>query len=226
MMKKFSITLLVAIFSLLIIGFGGAAKAEAAGECTETQLANGASESTAFTNCRAYEADAARYAAISAFYTSEASNVQRAFEADAARYSALAAFFTNETGNNAQRAFEANVARYTGLAALYGTTCLGAGSADMTTMALVGCMSDSAYQAANPELMLVSHFAGVVANEEVTGSAFFAKNPELMVSRRLVVADGGCDRRGCLCQYCGPAAAQQFWLLQSDPLRSLSINNF
>lgn len=106
-MKKFSITLLVAMFSLFIIGFGGAATAAAAGECAETQLANGASESTAVTNCRAYEADAARYAALQAFYTSDANNVQRAFEADAARYTAMAAFYTSEA-INVQRAFKAD----------------------------------------------------------------------------------------------------------------------
>jgi hypothetical protein len=106
-MKKYSNTLLIAMFSLLIIGFGGAATAAAAGECAETQLANGASESTAVTNCRAYEANAARYAAVQAFYTSEANNVERAFKADAARYTDLAAFYTGEA-NNVERAFKAD----------------------------------------------------------------------------------------------------------------------
>jgi hypothetical protein len=140
-MKRFSITLLIATFSLLIIGFGGAATAAAAGECAETQLANGASESTAVTNCRAYEADAARYAAIAASYTNETNNVQRAFEADAARYTGLAALYTADE---------------------IAANCLGAGSTGMTTAALVSCMSDSVYQAANPELMTSHRF--VVAN--------------------------------------------------------------
>ena len=97
MNKKLSLTLLVAMFSLLIIGFGGAATAQAAGNCAETLLTNvSASESTAFTNCRALEADTARYAGLAAFYTNETNNVQRAFEADAARYTAMAAFYTAE----------------------------------------------------------------------------------------------------------------------------------
>jgi hypothetical protein len=93
--KKLSITLLITMFSLFIIGFGGAATAEAAGNCADTLLVNvSASESTAFTNCRAFEADAARYTGLAAFYTNETNNVQRAFEADAARYTGLAAFYT------------------------------------------------------------------------------------------------------------------------------------
>jgi hypothetical protein len=68
--KKLSITLLITMFSLFIIGFGGAATAEAAGNCADTLLVNvSASESTAFTNCRAFEADAARYTGLAAFYT-------------------------------------------------------------------------------------------------------------------------------------------------------------
>lgn len=118
MKKKFSITLLVAMFSLFIIGFGGASKVEAVGECAETQLVNGANESAAFTNCRAFEADAARWNAWATSFTNETNNVQRAFQADAARYSAMAAFYTNET--NVPRSLEAEAARYTGLATFYG----------------------------------------------------------------------------------------------------------
>ena len=145
MNKKLSITLLVAMFSLLIFGFGGAASAEAAGKC-ETLLVNvSASESTAFTNCRALEADTARYTGLAAFYTNETSNVQRAFEADAARYTGLAAFYTAKAAG----------------------TCLGIGSTAMTTAAeLVNCLSDSTYQAANPELMASHRF--VVADGSAT----------------------------------------------------------
>ena len=65
--KKFSITLLIAMFSLLIIGFGGAATVEAAGNCAETLLINvSTSESTAFTDCRALQAEAARYTGMAA----------------------------------------------------------------------------------------------------------------------------------------------------------------
>jgi hypothetical protein len=191
MNKKFSITLLVVMFSLLIIGFGGTATVEAAGKCAETLLANvSASESTAFTDCRALQADAARYTGLATFYTNE-TNVQRALEANAARYTGLATFYTNET--NVQRALEANAARYTGLTAFYTAEaagkCLEIASIDMKTVEFDNCLSDSAYLAANPELMVVRHFAGVVENEEVTGSAYFAENPELMASRRFVVAN-------------------------------------
>ena len=196
MNKKLSLILVAAMFSLLIIGFGGAATADAAGKCAETLLANGASESTAFTNCRAYEADAARYNAMAAFYANEKTHAQRAFEANVARYTGLAAFYTNET-SNVQRAFEADAARYTGLAAFYTAkaagTCLGIGSTDMTTAAeLVNCLSDSTYQAANPELMVSHRFVvdGGATAEPVSDSAYLAANPELMASRRFVVADG------------------------------------
>jgi len=152
MNKKLSLTLLVAMFSLLIIGFGGAATAQAAGNCAETLLANGASESTAFTNCRAYEADAARYNAIAAFYANEKTHAQRAFEANVARYTGLAAFYTNET-SNVQRAFEADAARYTGLAAFY--------TNETNVQRAFEADSDSAYLAANPELMASHRFVVV-----------------------------------------------------------------
>jgi hypothetical protein len=169
MKKKFSITLLVAmfsLFSLFIIGFGGAATVEAAGSCAETLLVNvSASENTAFTNCRALQADAARYSAMAAFYTNE-TNVQRAFEADAARYTGLAAFYTAATAGN----------------------CLGIASTGMTSMELVNCLSDSAYQAANPELMASRRFVGVdgsVASQpvyvdsEVRSNNFLYNNEEI-----------------------------------------------
>lgn len=167
MNMKFSLILVAAMFSLFIIGFGGVAPAATAGNCAETLVLNvSASESAAFTDCRALQADAARYTGLAAFYTHESNNVQRTFEADAARYSALAASYTHET-NNVQRAIEADAVRYTGLAALYtpdvaGTTCLGIASINLTDAELVNCQSDSAYQAANPELM--AHRRFVVAD--------------------------------------------------------------
>jgi len=167
MKKKYSITLLVAMFSLLIIGFGGAVTAAAAGECAETQLANGASDSTAVTNCRAYEADAARYAAIQAFYTSEANNVERAFKADAARYTAMAAFYNSEA-INVQRTLKADAARYTDLAAFYTSKAINVQRA---------FKADSTYQAANPELMTSHRF--VVAD----GSATVASAPGAIESQ-------------------------------------------
>jgi hypothetical protein len=119
MNKKFSLILLVAMFSLFIIGFSGAATVEAAGNCAETLLINvSASENTAFTDCRALQAEAARYTGMAAFYTNAPNAQQRAFEVEVARYTGLAAFYTNEP-NAQQRAFEVEVARYTGLATFY-----------------------------------------------------------------------------------------------------------
>jgi hypothetical protein len=170
MNMKFSLILVAAMFSLLIIGFGGAAPAQAAGNCAETLLLNvSASESTAFTDCRALQADAARYTGLAAFYTNETNNVQRTVEADAARYTGLAAFYTTAAAG----------------------TCLGIGSTDMTAAELVTCLSDSAYGAANPELMISHRFVvvdGGATTEPVrAGSAYQAANPELMVTHRFVV---------------------------------------
>jgi hypothetical protein len=145
MNMKFSLILVAAMFSLLIIGFGGAAPAQAAGNCAETLLLNvSASESTAFTDCRALQADAARYTGLAASYTNETNNVQRTVEADAARYTGLALFYT---------------------AAAAGT-CLGIGTTEMMAAEFVNCRLDSAYQAANPELMVSHRF--VVADRSAT----------------------------------------------------------
>ena len=129
MNRNFSIALLVVMASLLIIGFGVTATAEAAGSCAETPFVSvSASESTVFSNCRAFEADAGRYAGLAAFYTpgtnAAQANVQRSFETDAARYTAIAAYYTDgpdAAQANVQRSIEAEAARYTAIAAYYTT---------------------------------------------------------------------------------------------------------
>ena len=57
---------------------------------------------------------------------------------------------------------------------------------------LVNCLSDSTYQAANPELMVSHRFVvdGGATAEPVSDSAYQAANPELMVSHRFIVVDG------------------------------------
>lgn len=73
MNTTFNMTLLIAMFSLFIIGLGDTAPAEAAGTCAETPLVNtSAVENTALIGCQGFEADAARYTGLAAFYTPKA----------------------------------------------------------------------------------------------------------------------------------------------------------
>jgi hypothetical protein len=93
-------------------------------------------------------------------------NVQRAFQASAARYRAMAEYYAGTEATNLQRANEASSARYSGLAEFY-TGATGA--------------TDSSYQAANPELNVVSRHDAAV---NMTDSASLAANPELMTVNR------------------------------------------
>jgi hypothetical protein len=98
--------------------------------------------------------------------TAEAeTNVQRAFAASAARYRAMAEYYAG-TESDLQRASEASSARYSGLAEFY-TGATGA--------------IDSSYQAANPELNVVTRHNAAV---NMTDSASLAANPELMTVNR------------------------------------------
>jgi hypothetical protein len=69
--------------------------------------------------------------------------------------------------------------------------CFRPASTGMTAAELVTCLSESGYQAANPELMVVQR--SVVADDSTTAapvsdSGYQAANPELVVAQRSVVA--------------------------------------
>jgi hypothetical protein len=69
--------------------------------------------------------------------------------------------------------------------------CLEIAATDMMAVEFVTCLSDSAYQAANPELMASHRFVvadGSAPTGPVSDSAYLAANPELMAGYRFDVA--------------------------------------